>query len=85
MSKGFLFVSVILLVGILIVFLSGDNYNNSQSTPGQYPINARRPQWPVTERVAYYRPGAAMGSDMVTFPGGADAKGRCATSNTCAE
>jgi hypothetical protein len=78
-------IAVLILGAILITHMYITNSSSSYSPPGQYPINATRPQWPVTERVAYYRPGAAMGSDMVSFPGGSDAKGRCATSNTCAE
>lgn len=35
------------------------------SPPGQFPLRAPRPQWPAIERVAPYRPGPAMGSNMV--------------------
>jgi len=28
---------------------------------GQYPLNEPRPEWPVTERVRPYSPGASMG------------------------
>jgi hypothetical protein len=86
LRSSILFVLSALIIGVTMIWLWPSlTSDTTASVPGQYPITASRPQWPVSERVAYYRPGAAMGSDMVTFPGGSDAKGRCATSNTCAE
>jgi hypothetical protein len=33
--------------------------------PGQYPLNAPRPEWPATERTRPYSPAAGMGSDAI--------------------
>jgi len=33
--------------------------------PGQYPLNQRRPQWPLEKRSAPYHPKKGMGSDKV--------------------
>jgi hypothetical protein len=87
MRSATLLIVGILLVGVVFFYVlpALPTIDGAPTAPGQYPINASRWSWPVTERVAYYRPGASMGSDMVSFPGGNDAKGRCATSPTCVE
>jgi hypothetical protein len=33
--------------------------------PGQYPLDAPRPEWPATDRTRPYSPAAGMGSDAV--------------------
>jgi hypothetical protein len=54
------------------------------SPPGQYPLDAPRPEWPASERVKAYKPAASLGSNTVNFSSGAP-KVRCALSRTCPE
>jgi len=37
--------------------------------PGQYPLDAPRPEWPATDRTRPYSPAAGMGSDTVAGAG----------------
>lgn len=49
-------------------------FASEPTPPGQYPLDARRPEWPATERVRPYSPAAGMGSDAIgTGAGGAAA------------
>lgn len=51
--------------------------------PGQYPLNQSRWQWPMTTKVAPYRPGTATGSDDISYSTDAQLKVRCADLKSC--
>ena len=57
--------------------------NGPVSPPGQYPIGAPRYEWPVSEKIAPYRPGSVMGSDAALVAGGTDTKAMCVSVPDC--
>jgi hypothetical protein len=84
-------VAVTLILGFLIVGLialtlwpMGTAKPFDPSPPGQYPLDAPRPEWPASERVKAYKPAASLGSNTVSFSS-VSPKVRCALSTTCPE
>ena len=75
-------VIVVLLIGAAVLTF-WNSTGAAAAVPGQYPIDAPRFQWPVTERNAPYQPGPEMGSDAVNFRTTGAAKAICATGNPC--
>jgi hypothetical protein len=85
-------VVLFLIVGIIVLSFWSYGIQRDASTydasPGQYPIDDVRYEWPVKERRRTYRPTSGMGSDAVV--GGrtgvaAAPKVVCALSDTCPE
>lgn len=76
--------SVILLgaVAVAVAVAAAGGFGPA-SPPGQYPIGAPRFEWPVSEKVAPYRPGPVMGSDAALVAGGADTKAMCVAVPDC--
>ena len=77
--------SVILLgaVAIAIAAAGGWIWSGPASPPGQYPIGAPRFEWPVSEKIAPYRPDRVMGSDAALVAGGMDTKAMCVSVPDC--
>lgn len=55
----------------------------SPTPPGQYPLEAPRPEWPVSVVSRSFRPAEDMGSDDVSASSSTEPKFRCAVSDTC--
>lgn len=85
MRSAVITLTVLLLAAAVLLTLwsSRSAAEVDQTPPGQYPVDAARFEWPVTERVAAYGPAKGMGSNKVRFAGGDDVKARCATAADC--
>lgn len=84
MRGALLTIALILLAGAAILTLWPFGWTEP-APPGQYPINSKRPEWPVEEQAKSYGPGPEMGSNVIQSTGeeAAAPKVRCATSSTC--
>jgi hypothetical protein len=82
--------AVWIVIGVLVLTVIGitlwpwvSGLWGPPSPPGQYPLNQPRWQWPMTPKVAPYRPGAGTGSDEISYSTDAQPKVRCADLKTC--
>ena len=62
MRSATLFVIAVLLIGaaVLMIWQPLRSVFVTGAVPGQYPIDAARPEWPVKEVTKAYRPGPEM-------------------------
>ena len=81
------FVILTLILGLAAIavymFASVSTTRQKPSPPGQYPLDAERPQWPVKEATKSYAPAKSMGSDVVVSTDVKPAKAVCADSDEC--
>lgn len=60
----------------VIAFWPAASYKQDPSPPGQYPLDARRPNWEATLSVGRYRPISNRDQDTLTGTGFRDVKMR---------
>ena len=60
----------------VIAFWPPSTYPQMPSPPGQYPLDARRPEWEATQSVGLYRPLTPTGQDTLAPSMYRDAKMR---------
>ncbi len=67
MRTAIVTVTVLLMAAAIFLtfWLRADSAADTRVPPGQYPVDAARFEWPVTERVAVYGPAKGMGSNKV--------------------
>ena len=71
MRSATLFVIAVLLIGaaVLMLWQPLRSMFVSGAVPGQYPIDAARPEWPVKEVTKAYRPAPEMTTAAAPPPG----------------
>ena len=72
-ASYWLIAGVLIAVAAVFVFWPSSVYRQSVP-PGQYPLDAWRPEWTATKSVGLYRPRSAAGQDTLAPSGYRDAK-----------
>jgi hypothetical protein len=84
-ARSLVILTLVLGVAAIAVYVLASISTNKEprSPPGQYPLDATRPQWPVKEATKAYAPSKSMGSDAVVSTEPKPAKAVCAESDEC--
>lgn len=76
MRTSYWLVAGALVAAVVVIAFWPSTYRQSPSPPGQYPLDARRPEWEATQSVGLYRPVSSRDQDVLAPTGFRDAKMR---------
>jgi hypothetical protein len=81
-STYWLLVGALVAATVAVALWPSSMQRAAASVPGQYPIDARRPQWSATPSVGKYRPRVKGLQDAIAPTGFVDAKTSCGSVRT---
>ena len=76
-TSYWLIAGALIAVSLAFAFWPSHTYRQKPSPPGQYPLDASRPEWTAIQSLGLYRPRGRSGQDTLAPSWTQDAKQSC--------